>query len=159
MDFEAKSSILGVAASGEVQGQRAQQDINENGHPFSHCEVKPLSLWQRICEHHHITHVVDFGAGSGALAIAASGAIHYEGVAANDAHLQWLDSTLDRCVIYLAGKDKEFAKKLGGDDAFLEKVEKYFSGTMMEARRWLEPVQENDGEAEDDNSDALSNSE
>ena len=132
MSTDTKSSILGVAASGAVKGGPArlsvQNDIDENGHPFSHCEVKPLSLWQRICEHHHVTHIVDFAAGSGALAMAAAGAIEYEGVAANEVHGEWLDSTLDRVVMYLAGKDKQFAKKLGGDDDFMEKVGKYFGG-------------------------------
>ena len=106
MDYDTKCAIFGVAASGAVKGQRAQRDIEAKGHPFSHCEVKPLNLWQRIIEHHHVTHVVDFAAGSGALAIAAAGAIEYEGVAATEVHCDWLNSTLDRCVMYLAGKNK-----------------------------------------------------
>ena len=114
MDFETKESILGVAASGALPGRRAQKDIEERGHPFSHCEVKPLSLWQRICEHHHVTHIIDFAAGSAALAIAAAGAMEYEGVAANDVHREWLDSTLDRCVMYMAGKEKQLARKKTG---------------------------------------------
>ena len=81
------------------------------------------------------------------MAIAAAGAMEYEGVAANEVHREWLDSTLDRCAMYLAGRDKNFAKTLGGDDAFVEKVEKYFAGTMMEARRLLGPIQD---AAEDD---------
>ena len=34
---------------------------------------------------------------------------------------------------------KVFAKKFGGDDEFVEKVAEYFAGTLMEARRYLEP--------------------
>ena len=139
MEADTKAASVGMAASGAVPNKRVQKDIDAHGHPFSHTEVKPLSLWQRICEHHGVTHIVDFAAGSGALAIAAAGAIEYQGIAANEAHRQWLDSTLDRCIMYLAGKDKELAKKLGGDDAFMEKVEKYFGGTMLDARRLLEP--------------------
>ena len=75
MDCDTKTSILGVAASGAVSGKRLQKDIDERGHPFSHCEVKPLNLWQRILEHHNVTHIVDFAAGSAALAVAASGAM------------------------------------------------------------------------------------
>jgi len=161
MTTDTKSSILGVAASGAVKGGPArlavQNDIDENGHPFSHCEVKPLSLWQRICEHHHVTHIVDFAAGSGALAMAAAGAIEYEGVAANEVHCEWLDSTMDRVVMYMAGKDKQFAKKLGGDDDFMEKVGKYFGGTMMEARRLLEPdVGGNEDEGDESESESES---
>ena len=84
--------------------------------------MKPLSLWQRVMEHHDVTHIVDFSPGSAALAIAAAGAMEYEGVAGNGAHEEWLNSTLDRCVMYLAGKEKEFTKRLGGDDAFMDKV-------------------------------------
>ena len=64
--------------------------------------------------------------------------MEYEGVAANETHCKWLDSTLDLVVKYLAGKDKNLAKKMGGDDAFVEKVGQYFSGTVLEARRYLE---------------------
>ena len=114
--------------------------------------MKPLNLWQRIFEHHHVTHIVDVAAGYDALAIAAAGSLEYEGVAANDVHCEWLDSTLDRCVMHLAGKDKEFTNDLGGDDASIEKVGQYFGGTMMEARRLLEPVVDgnNNDEASDD---------
>ena len=140
MDHETKAIVLGPAAAGAVTGRGLQRDINEKGHPFSHFEVKPLNLWQRICEHHKITHIVDFSVGSAALAIIACGVMEYEGIAANDAHREWLDSTVDRCVIYQAGKDKEYTQKLGGDADFIESVHKYFAGTMMEARKILEPV-------------------
>ena len=97
-----------------------------------------------------MTHIVDFAAGSGALAVAVAGTIEYQGIAANEAHRKWLDSTLDRCIMYLAGKDKQFAKRLGGDDAFIAKVEKYFGGTMADARRLLEPSEQRKGASDDD---------
>ena len=100
-----------------------------------------------------MTHIVDFSAGSGALAIAAACAMDYEGVAANNVHREWLDSTLDRCVLYMAGKDKDFAKKLGGDDVFMDKVGKYFAGTMAEARRMLEPVPGDGAQSDDESSE------
>ena len=99
----------------------------------------------------HVTHIVDFSAGSAALAIAAAGSISYEGVAANELHFEWLDSTMDRCLMYLASQDKDLTKKLGGDAEFMEKLVKYFWGTMMEARQLLEPP--SDEEEEDDDSD------
>ena len=139
MSTETKAAILGAAASGAIKGKRVQKDVDTKGHPFSHCEVKPLTLWQRICEHHHVTHIVDFTPGSAALAIAASGAMDYDGIAANQVHLEWLDMTVDRCIMYMAGQDKKLVTKFGGDDALMEKVSKYFAGTMMEARRLLEP--------------------
>ena len=138
------------AAVGAVAGKRVSQHIEEKGHPFSHCEVKPLNLWQRICEHFGVTHIVDLTPGSAGLAIAATGAMEYEGVAANEIHCRWLDSTLDLVVKYIASKDKVFAHKLGGDDDFAEKVAEYFGGTLLEARRYLEPEVKEAPEDEDD---------
>ena len=152
MDLETKAACVGVAASGAVGLSRVDSDIAQNGHPFSQTEVKPLALLQRVCEHYRVTHIVDLAAGSGALAIAVAGTYEYEGIAANQAHREWLDSTLDRCIMYLAGKDKQLAKRLGCDDEFLTKVGKYFgSGTMMDARRLVEPTI--DDEQEESSSD------
>ena len=53
--------------------------------------------------------------------------------------------------MYLAGKEKEFTKKLGGDEAFMMKVVKYFGGMVMDARRLLEPPVRKEGS--DDESD------
>ena len=153
MDYETKASIFGAADYGQVAQKKLQADIERHGHPFSLFEVKPLGFMQRILEHHNVTHIVDFAAGSGAIAIAASGAMDYDGVAANDNHEQWLNSTLDRCVMYLAGKDKDFGKKLSSSDEFAEKVAKYFGGTVMDARRILEPVDDEDEDEEDDDAD------
>ena len=58
--------------------------------------------------------------------------------------------------MYLAGKDKDFAKSLGVDAGCIEKVATYFGGTMMEARRLLEPVDvpsSSDSEEEDRSED------
>ena len=82
----------------------------------------------------------------GALAVAASGAMRYEGIAANDAHRDWLDSIVDRCIMYKAGHVEGHAEQLGGDAWFVEKASEFFGGTMMEARRLLMPeVAEGDG--------------
>ena len=100
-----------------------------------------------------MTHIVDFSPGSAGLAIAAAGAMEYEGVATNEMHCSWLDSTLDLVVKYLASTDKEFAKKLGADDEFVEKVMQYFARTFTEAKRYLEPeeqIDEDDDENKDD---------
>ena len=43
-----------------------------------------------------------------------------------------------------------FANKLGGDDEFVEKVAQYFAGTLLEARRYLEPEIKETPEDEDD---------
>ena len=140
MEHDTKLSILGSTASGVAGSQRIQSDIDEKGHPFSWAETKPLNLWQRMCEHHNLTHVVDFTPGSAALAVAVSGAMQYEGIATNEEHQKWLDSILDRCIMYMVGQDKKVAANLGGTDEFTEKVEKFFAGSMQEARRYMEPL-------------------
>ena len=76
--------------------------------------------------------------------------MEYEGVASNDIHCSWLYSTLDLVVKYLASKDKVLVNKIGGDDDFAEKVAEYFGGTLLEARRYLEPEVKETPEDEDD---------
>ncbi len=120
MSSDTKASILGAASGAAVpeikKMARLQEDIQEKGHPFSLNEVKPISFWQSIMEHHKVTHVVDFTPGSGALAVAAaSGAVEYEGIAANEAHRDWLDSILDLGVMHKAGRQTGYAQQLGGD--------------------------------------------
>ena len=79
--------------------------------------------------------------------------MQYEGIAANDAHRDWLDSIVDRSVMYKAGHEKGYAEQLGGDADFVEKASKYFSGTMMEARRLLMPdVADDEGDDDDEGS-------
>ena len=110
------------------------------GPPFSMVEAKPLNLLQRLFEHFGVTRVVDFAAGSAAMAIAAAGAQDYEGIAANGEHRDWLDATLDKCVTCRAGKDAHFTKSLGVDDEEVTaRIAKYVGGTMMEARRIMAP--------------------
>ena len=101
-----------------------------------------MPLWQRMCEHHKLTHIMDFTPGSAALAVAASGAMQYEGIAANEDHQKWLDSILDRCIMYMVGKDKQIVMNLGGDAEFATKVTKFLAGSMQEARRFMEPTDE-----------------
>ena len=158
MNYDTKASILGAAVCGSVEGGAnkgrlpgLQGDVDSKGHPFSYNEVKPISMWQTIMEHHKVTHIVDFTPGSGALAVAAaSGAMEYEGVAANNEHRDWLDSIVDRCVMYKAGHESGFAELLGGDADFVEKASTYFGKNMLEAKRLLMPVAAEDGEEEEE---------
>ena len=106
--------------------------------------MKPISFWQTIMEHHKVTHIVDFTPGSGALAVAASGAMEYEGIAGNNANRDWLD--------------EGYAEQLGGDEGFVEKASKYFGGTMMEARRLLEPVAEDGDDEKEEEEDEYAES-
>ena len=138
MCHDTKASILGAASCADLdyKHRRLQGDITEKGHPFSYNEVKPITFWQTIMEHHKVTHIVDFTPGSGALAVAASGAMEYEGIAGNDANRDWLD--------------EGYAEQLGGDEGFVEKASKYFGGTMMEARRLMMPEEERGDDAAGD---------
>ena len=163
MNRETKSSILGAPACASLgPGQsRLQAEIDEKGHPFSYAEVKPITLWQDVVAHLGITHIVDLTPGSGAFAVAATGLAQYEGIAANDAHRDWLDSIVDRCVMYQAGQDQGYAgETLGGDAEFVSNASKYFNG-LMEARRWLMPdagegdEEQDGGVGEDDDDEDL----
>ena len=163
MNQETKSSILGAPACASLgPGQsRLQAEIDEKGHPFSYAEVKPITLWQDVVAHLGITHIVDLTPGSGAFAVAATGLAQYEGIAANDAHRDWLDSIVDRCVMYKAGQDQGYAgETLGGDAEFVSNASKYFNG-LMEARRWLMPdagegdEEQDGGVGEDDDDEDL----
>ena len=151
MSHDTKASILGAAAAGASEMRRLQADIDGKGHPFSWAETKPMALWQRVCEHHTVTHIVDFTPGSAALAIAASGAMQYEGIAVNEEQQKWLDSILDRCIMYLVGKDEKYVESLGGDAEFGARVKKFFAGSMQEVQRYMEPL--DDEAADSDSSD------
>ena len=158
MDVTSKGAIVGAAAAGAVKGRRVQHSMEKHGAPLSLFETKPLNFWQRLIEHHRITHIIDFSPGSGALAVAATGAVEYEGVAATTAHHTFLDSVVDKCTLYQAGKTKDFVRKLGGDGDQADLCEKYFGGGMMhQARRMMEPLaddQQSDGTSSDDADDA-----
>ena len=55
--------------------------------------------------------------------------------------------------MYMAGKEKDVTKRLGGDDDLADEFGHYFSGTMMEARRLLEPLGEESGDDDGDDSE------
>ena len=109
MSRDVKSSILGAAAAESLRMKRAQRDIDEKGRLFSFTGVKPLNLWQTILDHHAVTQIVDFTPGSAGLAVAAAGVAECDGIAANDARKDWLDSIADRRIMYKVGHDKDYA--------------------------------------------------
>ena len=78
------------------------------------------------------------------MAVAAVGAQEYEGTASCEAHREWLDQIMGRCTMFMAVKDKAGLEALGSDLAFIETIHKYFAGTMMEARRYSEPVKDDE---------------
>ncbi|CAK0791991.1 unnamed protein product [Prorocentrum cordatum] len=144
LSYETKASILGAASCAGVDGAKPR---------IPRLQVKPISLWQTIMGHRSVTRIVDFTPGSGALAVAAAGAMECEGVACNEDHRGWLDSIVDRCVMYKAGQEEGCAHQLGGDADFVEKASKYFSGNMMEAKRLLMPLVDEVGGGEDEDED------
>ena len=130
MDHGTKCAIVGASTAGELpeKQERLRDDVGEFGHPFSYCEGKPIQFWQQIIDHCGVTHVVDFSPGSGALAIAASGAVEYGGVATSDGHRDWLDGILDRCSLYMGAKNEAYLEAIGADAAIMEKFKHYFQG-------------------------------
>ena len=54
---------------------------------------------------------------------------------------------------HVLGREEQIiSKQLGGDSEFMEKVGKYFGGTMMEARRIFEPLAGEGGESQPEDS-------
>ena len=84
---------------------------------------------RRGCAHH----VFDLAAGSGAAAMAAAiFRIHYEGMAMNTEHANWLNRILDKAMfaIVVDGTDED-SLKLKDD------VNQYFNSNIEEGRRLL----------------------
>ena len=100
--------------------------------------------------HLSVTHIVDFTPGSGALAIAASGAgLKYEGIAGNTEHKEWLDQILDRAVFYLCDTKEGRAgfgadTILGKEEEIGDKMKHFFHPILMEAKRFMKPRDTND---------------
>ena len=138
MSYDAKAAILGSSAAGEVDKLAVQKDIELRGHPFSHCEMKPIGFWQRRMEHFGVTHIVVILPESAALAVAAAGTQECEGVASCEEHRERLDQIMDRCTTLMAVEDKAFLEALGSDLAFTEATHKHFAGRTMDARRHFE---------------------
>ena len=152
MAYAVKQSILGPDAAGSLRGmKRVQKDIDLREHPFSLSEVKPLALWQNLLEHLGITHIVDFTPGSGGLAIVAAGAAKYDGLAAGAKHKEWLDTVVDQCIAYKVARDKTYGEVVLGDrfKSFSALPANYFSGTILQARRMLEPIDDQDDAGSD----------
>ena len=105
--------------------------------------MKPAALFERIFQHVGATHVVDFTPGSGACAVAATGAgIRYDGIAANQDHALWLDGILDRIVFHLCSESNEARASLEFEDEASDNVKRYFGGLVMEGKRYMEPGEE-----------------
>ena len=156
MDYDTKASIMGAAASALPKSERVVQNIEKRGHPFSWFEVKPVTLEQRFFEHLGVTHIVDFTP-SVSRAIAAAGAIEYEGLCCKQEHADWCDATVDKILEYIAGKDPAFTRQLGAEEEFADRCLHFFSNTMLDARRWVDPTAEDlksDAEEENDNDDS-----
>ena len=75
--------------------------------------------------------------------------MEHDGITANSTHADWLDSICDRCVMYMAGRDQTFTQGLSDDADFVAKVQKCFGGTMVEARKLLEPVDDLEGDSDE----------
>ena len=59
-----------------------------------------------------------------------------------------------RCIMYFVGRVEKFCESLGGDAEFVEKVKKFFAGSMQEAQRYLEPLEEETAGSDSSDDDA-----
>ena len=80
--------------------------------------------------------------------------MQYEGIAVNEEQQKWLDSILDRCIMYLVGKDEKYVESLGGDAEFAARVKKFFAGSMQEVQRYLQPLHDEKEEEEGDDDES-----
>ena len=103
------------------------------GHPLFMGEMKEVEIYLAIFEDLSVTHVFDLAAGSGAAAMAAAILrIHYEGLAMNAEHANWLNRIMDKAMfaIVVDSTDEE-SLKIKAD------VSQYFNANIEEARALL----------------------
>ena len=98
-------------------------------------EMKPISFWAAVYSAYNIGFVFDLSAGSGAQAIAAAQVgIGYRGVCANEKHMKWLNSLLEKAILAVEaesktgkGEDQEYTSKLAIHPRYPETVHREFA--------------------------------
>ena len=85
----------------------------EQGEPLLHKDLKPIQYYSAMLRDLDSGHVFDVDLGSGTLCIDCMMAnIGYTGVAHNEAHLNFVDQVLDRCMLALLSNEKTRSRRL-----------------------------------------------
>jgi len=106
----------------------------QDGHPLFMQEWKEVELYLAWYIDYGVTHVFDLASGSGAAAMAAAILrIHYDGLAMNKAHKDWLDQILDTAMFSIVVDAKDDAESL----RMKSDVSQYFNANIEEARKLL----------------------
>ena len=107
-------------------------DRVKNGQPLFWQEYKTVELWSNLFHDFDIGRVFDLSPGSGTAAVAAMhNDIGYEGVGANEAHCEWLDTLMDRTAVGFLADDKR--KTCSGE--LCADISRYFATAVLDARR------------------------
>ena len=114
--------------------------------------MKPISFWAAVYSAYNIGFVFDLSAGSGAQAIAAAQVgIGYRGVCANEKHMKWLNSLLEKAILAVEADSKTGKWQ---DQEYAAKLTMYFGTAVAEAKRMLR--EEEPGNSVEDHEDSSS---
>ena len=126
----------------------AEEDMPNlaNGHPLFWMETKEVEMFLALFQDLGVHHIFDLTAGSGAAAMAAAILrIHYEGLAMNTEHANWLNRILDKSMFAIVadGTDEE-SLKIKAD------VNQFFNSNVEEARALLAGAGDYGDQSDDD---------
>ena len=130
LSLEEKEKIVG----GPMPAYKSQLFKHlQDGHPLFMHEYKEVELFIAWYTDYEVTHVFDLASGSGAAAMAAAILqIHYDGLAMNKAHKDWLDLILDQAMFAIVVDAKDDASLSLKSD-----VSQYFNAHIEGARKLL----------------------
>ena len=156
--------ILGRAAAAGAEvvvKPHVTAEIDKRGHPLFWAEYKSVQLFKVLFAQFDVTHIMDVTPGSGAAASAALAiGATYEGFCVNGPHKQWLENLMDSAIFALAVESKETAAAVGATQEHIDQIKSFFSGTVKDAKRYLDPNSGTTaGDADDEEGDAGSSGE
>jgi len=139
MDSQTKQEVTGVRLP--VYGEDVTNAIGEKGHALFWLELKEIDIYHAIFKDLNVSHVLDLTPGSGAAATAAMmEGIHYEGVAMNQKHCNWLKNYSEKAGfavigsgLGIFGSDKKDAAK----QELVEGAQKYFGNIVQEGMMYI----------------------
>jgi hypothetical protein len=108
------------------------------GVAFQWHETKSVKLWTQFFKDiPGLTHVLDYGVGTAAGAIASwRCGVKYEGICGNQVHKDWLDNLMDSCMFAVVAEGVG-TKASSNDKDFQAKVQHLFGPQVDEGMRML----------------------
>lgn len=148
--LDGKESIIGTSLPTYPEDVVAA--IGRLGHPLFWGEVKEVETYVALFKDFSAESILDVTPGSGAAAMAAAIlGIHYEGLAMNASHANWLDRIVEKAMyaIIIDSKDERF-KPIKAE------LGQYFSEQVAEARLFLtsDQYEKKQSDEDEDHEDA-----